>query len=1225
MASPRLLLTVSLAAVLGVLESAPARQATVVEIENDVQTTPAGQAAWSPAKRGQSLGIGERIRTRHRSRATVHLSEKFGLRMNQFTTIEIVPDLVNSERPRLDLKAGASFLFSREEDGEMDLTTPTANAALRGTQLWIEVTNGRTAMQVLEGEVELSNPHGRLLLAAGEAGEAVPGQPPRRTAVIEARNLLQWALYYPAVIDPAEFGLGAAERQALADSFAAYRSGDLLGALEAHPEGRTDTAAGRLYHAAVLMAVGRVDQAREAWRRLPVDSPGRRALERMQAAVLFREMPSLEDPPATASEALAESYYLQSRSQLEAAREAARLAARLSPENGYAWTRVAELEFSFGRLDAAGEALDRALHLTPRNARTHALRGFVLAGENDLDAAREAFETAVELDGALGSGWLGLGLVKIRQGDSAGGIPDLQTAAIVEPTVSIYHSYLGKAFSQDGYAAGARKDFDLARQLDPDDPTPWLYSALDLQQSNQPNAAIADLERSIELNDNRRVYRSRFLLDQDRAVRSSNLARIYQNNGMFDLAVREATRAVESDYTNASAHLFLSNSFDALRDPSRIELRYETPWFNELLLANLLSPVGGGPLSQFVSQQEYSKLLAEEGLGGSLTTEWRSDSEYRAAASLFGHYGNFSFGIDAYRREDDGDRFNSASRLDEIYAQMKWQPTPDNTFYLLGKWARQSAGDIFRTRDNQPLEPWLGFDESQDPGLLLAGWNHRWKPGVHTLLLAGRLAASQSLTNPRSRQILVERDADGLRPGFINDRNQFTNPALRDAVPPAIMLGPDFDTLVYSDALLANIAPFIGRGDVLGVTSAPFSFGTSREFEIYSAEIQHIIQRENNTLIFGGRWQTGEIHTRSRLVIDRPAFGYGGFPTPAASQSSSTDIDRLSGYIYDYWSPLPDLTLIGGLSWDHIDHPVNFRNPPVSDLQRDEQGFSAKAGVSWTPSRSFALRGAYTEGLGGVTFDESVRLEPTQIAGFNQAFRTVISESLAGSVEAPEFRTYGLMLDGRIGDRTWWGLRWQAIEQEGDRTLGAFTGYDTGAGVLMNEPAFFPGGIRQRLDYRENGILITLNHLLGSEFAIGADYRLTRSELETCYPDLIAAGPGLPSQLAPHVRDRATLHRLSLHADWNSPSGWFARAEANWFHQNLDDDPRGRAAGTTAFPDDTLLQFNAFAGYRFHRNLCEVSAGVLNIGDQDYRLSPLTPYSDLARERTFVLRCRLAF
>jgi len=104
-------------------------------------------------------------------------------------------------------------------------------------------------------------------------------------------------------------------------------------------------------------------------------------------------------------------------------------------------------------------------------------------------------------------------------------------------------------------------------------------------EENHINEAVRDLEQSIELNDNRRVYRSAFLLDQDRAVRSSSLANVYQSAGLREASVRESARAVSDDYANASAHLFLSDSYSALRDPARNNLRYETPWFAERLLA----------------------------------------------------------------------------------------------------------------------------------------------------------------------------------------------------------------------------------------------------------------------------------------------------------------------------------------------------------------------------------------------------------------------------------------------------------------------------------------------------------------------------------------------------------------------------------------------------------------------------------------------------------------
>src|SRR6185369_12978739 len=128
----------------------------------------------------------------------------------------------------------------------------------------------------------------------------------------------------------------------------------------------------------------------------------------------------------------------------------------------------------------------------------------------------------------------------------------------------------------------------LAEALDQGDPTPWLYSALVLRQQLEFNRAVDDLQHSIDLNDNRAVYRSRLLLDQDLAVRNASLATIYGDAGMREASVREAARAVSADYGNPSAHLFLAESFNALRDPTRFNLRIEPAWFNELLLANLL-------------------------------------------------------------------------------------------------------------------------------------------------------------------------------------------------------------------------------------------------------------------------------------------------------------------------------------------------------------------------------------------------------------------------------------------------------------------------------------------------------------------------------------------------------------------------------------------------------------------------------------------------------------
>ncbi|MEO5914554.1 MAG: FecR domain-containing protein [Luteolibacter sp.] len=1209
----------------------------VIEIERTVETSPPPNNVWSPAELKRPLVKKAAVAARDLSRAVVRLSESRLMRVAPNTSLTILPSLLAGGAPGLDVGKGEVYLFSRGSSSEMSITTPVVEGRPHGTQFRVLVEDdGTTTFTMFEGEVELVNGLGKLTLGSKEEGIVEPGKAPRKTARIDAKNTIQWCLYYPGVIHVPELGLTKVDASDLRASLAAYASGDLLGSLANWPANyHPRSAQAQVYHAMVLLAVGEVEGARSALSSVPANVSGRRAIEEMMDAVNFEKRDG-EQEPGTASGWLARSYYEQSRAtaepkepHLEQALTAARKSLELAPDFGYAAVRVAELEFSFGRTKAGMKELARGLQLTPRNAQAYSLQGFMYSDWNCIAAARASFEIAIELDSALGTAWLGRGLCDIRSGRVEAGLGDLQTATILEPNRSLFHSYLGKAASQFGNNKPAMEDLDFAKKIDPADPTPWLYSALVLQEQYKPNKAIHDLQKSIELNDNRRLYRSSMLLDQDRAVRGANLAKIYQYNGMREVAVREATRAVESDYTNPSAHLFLANSFDALRDPDRILLRNETPWFNELLLSNMLSPVGGGPLSQFVSQEEYSKLLESDGIGGSFVNQWRGNSDIRSTASVFGTEGKVSYGLDAYYQNDTGDRPNSEMRLQELYGQFKWQPSPDDIFYFLGKWAAQKGGDNTQNYDNttSPYATHSSFEENQEPGLLLAGWNHRWAPGSNTLFLAGRLNFEQTQKSPLSQQLLVERDNDEmLDSGFLVKKTLPFGVEVEDYA------NDKFDGSItskpggfvkYSDALLKEMKNHLGKGTVGRVYSRDFNFDAHREFDVYSGEIQQIEQTDCNTLLLGGRWQQGKIEADENLKYI-PALD-GGFSNPASKQHLESDFRRTGLYAYDYWNVLPQLTLLGGVAWDTIDHPDNFRNPPVNDRQKFDQDVSGKFGFTWQPTRSVTFRGLAAGGMGGLSFDESVRLEPSQLSGFNQAYRTVLSESVAGSVEAPLYQIYGLSAEGVLPERTWWGASVNFIDQEVSRTRGIFTGYVMPGAPLS--PTFFADSTREDLDYQEGSFALTLNRLLGDEFAVGAGYRVTMSELQTRLPELPVA----------RATDEATLQEFGLHGDWNSPTGWFAHVEANAYIQRFGEDNTYDGLRATVNTDnrhgndlperngDDFIQFNAWAGYRFYRNLCEVSAGVLNIGGTDYQLSPLNPYADIARERTFFMFCRMSF
>ena len=133
----------------------------------------------------------------------------------------------------------------------------------------------------------------------------------------------------------------------------------------------------------------------------------------------------------------------------------------------------------------------------------------------------------------------------IRSGDLDAGGREIEIAVALDPNNSLLRSYLGKAYFEEKRDPLDAEQYAIAKELDPNDPTPWFYDAIRLQTENRPVEALRNLERSIELNDNRAVYRSRLLLDEDCATRGTSLARIYDDLGFEQLGLRRGDEVAE--------------------------------------------------------------------------------------------------------------------------------------------------------------------------------------------------------------------------------------------------------------------------------------------------------------------------------------------------------------------------------------------------------------------------------------------------------------------------------------------------------------------------------------------------------------------------------------------------------------------------------------------------------------------------------------------------------
>ena len=1165
-----------IALVAGIMEGRAADSArhdvqvlTIEGMTNEVLITRVAAGRMEPAFVRQILYPGDRGRTGPRSRATLRMSDLSVLRVSELSQflIEQPPD--PAEPAGLALFKGLLHLFHRDRPDTSRIRSRTAVAAIRGTELLVEVDEitDRLTLTLLEGEAELSNVSGTLSLKSGEQGIAEPGQPPRKTAVIVTRNLVQWCLYYAAVLDADELELGDAEAGVLAESLADYRAGDLFGALAGYPANRTPaTAAEQVYLAALLLSVGQAEKAAALLQALPVVRSAR--VERLSAALRTLLTATIgpttavappepdSSPPAnrTASEWLADSYLRQAGFDLRGARQAAREAVALAPRFGFAWARLAELEFSFGDLRATRRALEQALAHSPRHAQAVALRGFVLAADNRIDQAYRTFQQAIGLDGGLGNAWLGRGLCRIRQGHVAEGREDIQIAAALEPNRALLRSYLGKAFHQAGDSRHATNELALAKQLDPGDPTAWLYSALVDQQDHQINEAVRGLERSIELNNGRGLYRSRLLLDQDRAVRQANLAAIYHDAGLPEVSVREAGRAVTDDYANHSAHLFLANSYAAQRDPNFLNLRYETAALSEYLLANLLAPAGAGTLSPYLAQQEYSRLFERDGFGLSAGAVYRSSGDWDLRAAQYGTFDGFGYALEAGQAHRDVERPNGELDLLAYSAAVKQQLSPRDMVFVQATVASLESGDVRQYYDPNSASSGLRIRETQQPNFY-AGYRHEWWPGVQTLLLAARLEDDFRLHEPAASVLTLTK----------------------------------FNNMVTEVSLPEESA---------------FDLSTRSEFVAGSAELQQIVQRGRHTVVAGARYQQGRTETSAQL--DYVGVQPEDFPFPEDTQHVDTELVRATAYGYETWHVFDSWWFSGGLSFDWLRYPENIDLPPVTSRELEKSAWSPKAGVIWEPARGVRVRAAYTRSLGGLYYDQSVRLEPTQVAGFNQAFRSLIPESVAGLVPGTEFATWNLGYSQRLPSGTYLGLDGEVLESEGGRTVGVFERF-------LGDTALRRSGTFEHLDFRETSLSAYVHQLVGYGGSVGARYRLSEARLQSQMPELLSASNEPASA---NRDDTALLHHLSLTAQYAHSSGYFGGVQAGWWHQ--ENQSHGDAT-----PGDDFWQVDVQVGFRLPKRKAEIVVGLLNIFDQDYHLNPLNLQADLPRGRTLLVSLRV--
>ncbi len=590
----------------------------VVSLQGQVAVKRCGQTEWTPLQLEDCLFSGDILHVSENSRAAIVLRNDSVLRLDQQTTL-VFEGIKEKKSFLLNLIEGAAFFFSRKRH-TLEVATPFVNGVVEGTEFLVQVDAEKTRVILYEGAMRAQNSHGEITIHPGQAAEARKDRPPAATALVRSRDAVQWALYYPPILAlrPDDIAIQGPDhwQTRLGRSMQAYARGNLAQAFNP-VEGLGDTvddARFYAYRAGLYLSVGRIERARrDIDRALVLDArnSSAMALRSIIAVVQNRREEALADARAavaidtdSAAARIALSYALQSHFELTAALAEARSAVKAEPANNIAWARLAELHLSNGDLDRALEAAQKAAELPPALSHTHSILGYAYLTQIKIDRARKAFKKAIALDSAAPLPRLGLGLADIRRGDLASGRAEIEIAAGLAPDYALIRSYLGKAYFEEKRSPLDQRQFEMAKKLDPNDPTPWFYDAIRKQTENRPVEALQDLQKSIELNDNRAVYRSKLLLDEDTAARGANLGRIYNDLNFQEVALREGYKSLAIDPTNFSAHRLLADSY--LYRP-----RMKIARVSELLQSQLLQPISTSPLQPQLAE---SNLYVLDGL-----------------------------------------------------------------------------------------------------------------------------------------------------------------------------------------------------------------------------------------------------------------------------------------------------------------------------------------------------------------------------------------------------------------------------------------------------------------------------------------------------------------------------------------------------------------------------------------------------------------------------------
>ncbi|MFM1848244.1 MAG: hypothetical protein RL417_1718, partial [Pseudomonadota bacterium] len=391
----------------------------------------------------------------------------------------------------------------------------------------------------------------------------------------------------------------------------------------------------------------------------------------------------------------------------------------------------------------------------------------------------------------------------------------------------------------------------------------------------------------------------------------------------------EALRALAQDYSNYSAHLDLSQSYESTSDLLQSGI-------SEFFIARLLSPVSFNLVrpsaSGGISSNDYTAVFDRDQSRTSIEVDGRTKDKFAAPGLLYsGTKGRWGWALSHSPTHVDGYRDNDRVNDLTTYGSLQYQLSPETSLLF------DAGAETFDNGDTD-----IGFESyandsdennSFDDYSVRLGMNHRFGPGNQ---LIGQVVGSHS------------------------------NLRLDD---------PSFNRFLY--VYLTAGDEILDALTVQQLVDQRFRFKSDN----LRGDLQHIYSSAAFSNVLGAGVYNGSQEQDENATVPFP-------PETGTFLESSAENTEASRRVYNYLTlhVTPWLDIQGGVSYAYLHLGGAPLSLPFSEEVQTQEFVSPKAGVIVSPTDTTTVRAAYFETTSSAGLRELELIEPTVVSGFNQTF-----------------------------------------------------------------------------------------------------------------------------------------------------------------------------------------------------------------------------------------------